>query len=311
MAKKNKKNRLGVTEVNFIALVLALIFITVGSKVQKRDFFNGILINEFIFILLPGIVLLRKSDVKKVLKLNKLPRIDWLRVVLITILFYPIVLLANGLFLTFLSNTYELKDFSLDMLQHNRSIFVYIFYMGLVPCICEEVFFRGALLNAYEQYGNWFAIFCSAAVFAIFHFDPQNLLAPFMLGILFAVVMEASGSLYAAMIAHFTNNVLGILGAKYFNGTIFNFLKGTRLVWEVGSVQFFTIIVLILLSALSLFLIIRLYNGMRKNAIRDGSIQEMKLKYKFDIMSFWPIFVMVIVYFIYLRLNYNVKGIFL
>lgn len=311
MAKKNKKNRLGVTEVNFIALILAIIFITAGSKIQSMDFFKGILINELIFILLPGIALLRKSDIKKVLKLNKLPPVDWLRVILITILFYPVVLLANGLFLTFLSNIIELKDFSLDMLQHNGSIFVYIFYMGIVPCICEEVFFRGALINAYEQYGNWFAIICSAAVFAFFHFDPQNVIAPFMLGILFAVVMEGSGSLYAAMIAHFTNNVLGILGAKYFNGAIFNFLKGTRLVWEVGSVQFFTIIVLILISAFSLFVIVKLYKGIRKNAIRDGSIQEMKFKYKFDIMSFWPIFVMIIVYIIYLRLNFNMRGILL
>lgn len=308
MRKKYKIQRLGVTEVNFIALVLGLIFISVGSLIQRIDFFNGLMVNEFIIILFPAIVLLRRSNVKKVLKLNRLSMLDTARVILIVILFYPLVLLCNGLFLSFLSQFYELKDFSLQVMQHEKSLLTYIFYMAFIPCICEEVFFRGALMNAYEHYGPKFAVLCSAFIFALFHFDPQNLMAPFMLGILFGMVMEASSSLYAAFVAHFTNNVLAILAAKYGNGAIFDFLKSTRAAWEVGSIQFFTIIILVFLSGFSIFLIVKLYKAIKKDSNKDLAIQEMKFKYEFDIVSFWPILIMIIVYIFYLKMNFAIRG---
>ncbi|HAS74892.1 MAG TPA: hypothetical protein DCS67_12175, partial [Clostridiales bacterium UBA8960] len=68
-----------------------------------------------------------------------------------------------------------------------------------------------AILNAYEsELGKkWGAIF-SGLLFGIFHFNPQNLLGPILLGIFFSYLVQLTGSLFAAIVAHITNNGIAV-----------------------------------------------------------------------------------------------------
>jgi hypothetical protein len=77
--------------------------------------------------------------------------------------------------------------------------------------ICEEIFFRGVILNGYEsEVGlKWGAIF-SGLLFGIFHFNPQNFFGPIILGIVFSYLVQLTGSIVAGIVAHMANNGIAV-----------------------------------------------------------------------------------------------------
>ncbi|MBP2025471.1 type II CAAX endopeptidase family protein [Peptoniphilus stercorisuis] len=301
--KKFKKNNLNVLSVNTLTLVLSIFFLTIGYFIQSKDFFKGTFINEVFIILIPALLLSRTGKLTEVLRIKKLSLKNFLRVILIVVLSYPIILLLNGLFLNILSNFIELKNFSMDILLEEEPILQYFFFLCVVPAICEEIFFRGALINSYDIYGSKFAIFMSSLVFALFHFDIQNFIAPFLLGILFGNLLELTGSLFAVILGHFINNVLGIITSKYLNDQIFAYLKDTNMAQDIGSLQLYIIIVLIIASIISGILLRKIFvrmNRERKRRIaKSGNKKRIREIESIDFFNFVPIVALVILYFIY------------
>ena len=206
----------------------------------------------------------------------------------------------NGIFLSLLSNFIEYKNFPMEIMLQNVPIFNYLIFMCLVPAICEEIFFRGTLVNAYNVYGEKFAIVVSALVFALFHFDIQNFIAPFLLGLLFATVIEYTGSILPSIVAHFVNNIIAVFTARYVNERLFEFLRRTKLSREIGSLELSIIILLILISILSVILIRVILKNLKKER---ESRENVRIRYRdvegIDLFNFVPIIALVILYFVY------------
>ncbi|MBU5669805.1 CPBP family intramembrane metalloprotease [Peptoniphilus sp. MSJ-1] len=293
-----KKKNLNVMSVNTLTLILAIIFLTIGFNIQEKYSFWGTFITEIFIVLIPALVISSTGNIKEILKIKKTPAINVLKTVIVTILAYPVILLLNGIFLSLLRNFIEYKNFPMEVMLQNVSLVNYLIFMCFVPAICEEVFFRATLTNAYNVYGVKFSIVCSAVVFALFHFDIQNFVAPFFLGLLFSTLIELTGSIYPAIIAHFINNVIAVLSARYVNQRVFDFLWQTRLSREIGSLQLFIIIILFVISIVSIILIRMIFNSMKNNIT-----EEVKIRYRdvegIDLFNFVPIIALVILYFIY------------
>ena len=79
-----------------------------------------------------------------------------------------------------------------------------------VPALCEELLCRGLVLREYENYGRRFAIIASAAAFALLHNSMQNLVFTLLLGLVLALIVTRTGSVYPAMIFHFAVNFFSI-----------------------------------------------------------------------------------------------------
>ena len=237
------------------------------------------------------------------LRIKKISFKEIIRTILIVILVYPIILLLNGIFLTILSNFIELNNFSMDILLTEKGIIRYLIFLCVVPAICEEIFFRGALINSYEVYGSRFAIVMSSLVFALFHFDIQNFIAPFLLGILFGNILELTGSLFSVILGHFVNNLLGIVAAKYLNDSIFTYLKKTNIAQDIGSLQLYIILVLILVSVVSAFLLRKFFIKMNREKKRRIMLSGKKIRSRdiesLDFFNFVPILALIVLYFIY------------
>lgn len=293
-----KKKNLNVMSVNTLTLILAIIFLTIGFNIQEKYSFWGTFITEIFIVLIPALVISSTGNIKEILKIKKTPAINILKTVIVTVLAYPVILLLNGIFLSLLRNFIEYKNFPMEVMLQNVSLVNYLIFMCFVPAICEEVFFRATLTNAYNVYGVKFSIVCSAVVFALFHFDIQNFVAPFFLGLLFSTLIELTGSIYPAIIAHFINNVIAVLSARYVNQRVFDFLWQTRLSREIGSLQLLIIIILFVISIVSIILIRMIFNSMKKNIT-----EEVKIRYRdvegIDLFNFVPIIALVILYFIY------------
>ena len=116
--------------------------------------------------------------------------------------------------------------------------------LSILPAVLEELFFRGVMVAEYERRGSFRAVFMSALLFALCHFDLHNLPVYLFSGALLALVLFATDSLFATIILHVCYNVLSLFGQRYLNA----FYDLT------GSVELFLfLLILVFLVALILF----------------------------------------------------------
>ena len=94
-----------------------------------------------------------------------------------------------------------------------------VFLLGLLPAIGEELIFRGVVLNGLrKRFSPPVAVILSSCLFALMHGNLQQLLYPFILGMVMAWIVVRTGSIVISMVVHFVNNFIAIL---------FEYLKNT------------------------------------------------------------------------------------
>lgn len=88
-----------------------------------------------------------------------------------------------------------------------------ILYIAVIPAILEELFFRGAVLTTLNggRKRTISALLISSALFALVHGSYYYILSNFFAGMVFALVVYTTNSVYVAMAAHFLNNSLSYL----------------------------------------------------------------------------------------------------
>jgi uncharacterized protein len=79
---------------------------------------------------------------------------------------------------------------------------------GLVVPFAEELLYRGVVYSALRRYGPLIAVLGSAALFGIAHGLSVVTVAAVFIGVVNAVLVERSGSIWPAVIIHAVNNTL-------------------------------------------------------------------------------------------------------
>lgn len=83
---------------------------------------------------------------------------------------------------------------------------------SILSPIMEELVFRGIVFgNLRKITGTGTAIFLSAFLFGIVHFNIVQFIYAFLLGIVLALFMYKSGHMYAAMVGHIAANAFAVL----------------------------------------------------------------------------------------------------
>lgn len=207
-----KNNRNHILEVNFLYLFLGLLLFFGGSIVQSREIYSGLIITEYIIILLPNLIYLKSKglDLKKSLKLNKISLKQALYTILIVIFSYPVAIFLNTLVITILGFFGEITPSTVPIPENPGLYFISIFVIALSPGICEEIMFRGTIMNAYDNIGKKKAIFFSAILFGLFHLNLQNLVGPIFLGLIFGIIVYKTNSIYSSILAHTINNSIAM-----------------------------------------------------------------------------------------------------
>lgn len=91
---------------------------------------------------------------------------------------------------------------------------VALFVGGVLPAICEEMAFRGYLQGALQPLGPRAAVLLTGLLFGAMHLSLVRLIPLTVLGVVFSVAVQRTGSLYSSMIMHFVNNATA-LGLTY------------------------------------------------------------------------------------------------
>ena len=117
-------------------------------------------------------------------------------------------------------------------------MFINLFVMAFLPAMCEEMLFRGWLQRILVARVNYHvAIWVVAFVFSAIHFQFYGFVPRMLIGAALGYLFCYTGSLWAPIIAHFTNNAMAVITAflSYNGYTSIDFdLIGTGDTWYLS-----------------------------------------------------------------------------
>ena len=223
-------------------LLLISKFIDVALLNRDNEYMSVIILQMMIFLLPASLwCMLKGEKYIKNLRFN-LPKGETIFLIVAA----AVVMMTGGILLAVvfhgldgLSNNFSLygtfvskRDGSLG-----NTLYLVLSY-ALLPAVCEEFLFRGILCHEYENKGVFRAIILSSLFFALLHFNLQNLIVYFFCGVVLALVLYATRSLWGAVVAHFLYNIFGVFGQPYI-ATLYKLTKDSRLLIMIVGVLFF------------------------------------------------------------------------
>ncbi len=128
-------------------------------------------------------------------------------IVICTYLMYPLIVVLNAVSMLF-SNSGTASV--MEMMQ-GQSLILNVLFMALLPACVEEFMFRGVLFQTYRKSKMLPAILLSGFLFGCMHLNLNQFIYAFALGVYLAFLVEATGSIFSSMIAHFTLNFTSVM----------------------------------------------------------------------------------------------------
>ena len=95
---------------------------------------------------------------------------------------------------------------------YQTGLFLQFAVIGVIGPICEELVFRGLVFRRARDYvGFWPAAIVSGLAFGIYHMNVTQGVFAAIMGIVFAMIYEHYGTIWASITAHIANNVMATL----------------------------------------------------------------------------------------------------
>lgn len=159
------------------------------------------------FVLVPAAVyLLRRPETRAAARLNPLPLVPTLAVILLGLLsvYAASALAALWQLLTDALGLPAIGE--APVIRNPRELTLAIVIMAALPAACEELLFRGLVMPAWESRGTYFAIGVSGAMFALLHGNITGLPAYLLVGAVSGYLVFALDTLYAGIVYHTVYN---------------------------------------------------------------------------------------------------------
>lgn len=96
------------------------------------------------------------------------------------------------------------------------NLMVQVIGFGLIVPVVEELLFRGLFYERLREFlPRYYAIFCTAAVFALYHGNPIQMIYAFPMALLLQMFYELDSSLTAPVLFHMGANLIAVLVEKF------------------------------------------------------------------------------------------------
>ena len=120
-------------------------------------------------------------------------------------------LVANYI-VSFLSNFgIGTPDFSNTVDGSTQSVLINLLSTAILPGVCEELVFRGYILQALRRYGDGFAITASAVLFGLLHRNVLQIPFALIMGLICGYVVVQTRNIWIAITIHTLNNAMAVL----------------------------------------------------------------------------------------------------
>lgn len=267
-----------------------------------------LVMNHIIIFIVPAItyIVIAKANTKNILKLNKLKFKDILIAIVMAIVAQPIMV-----FLSYLSSLFFTNDVSFFMEStKNYPTWLMLIVVAVTPAITEEITMRGIVLSGYNYKNSNVAAIMTGFMFGLMHLNPQQFLYAFAVGIIFAYMVRATGSIFISMITHFMINGTQLLMQRV---TSVNVSK-EELMSQMEAMQNLSLyekliplgiyFIFTLMSILVIRYLLRVLEKRNMNIFIDDLRVETKIEYKHENPVNIPFILSVVVYILYIIYRY-------
>ncbi len=203
-----------VKSVNRVFLATVLISI-LGSYINSwilgyTDNYFIVLLMSQIILIIPSLIYLitQKVKVAQAIRFHKIKLSNIILIIIFAYLISPLMNLINAISMLYVQN--DTTDFMNNIVSNNGFILSLVM-VALIPCILEEAVYRGIFYNEYSKVNALKGIFLSGFLFGIIHGNLNQFSYAFAMGIVFALLIEATDSILATMIVHFFINGTSVL----------------------------------------------------------------------------------------------------
>ncbi len=199
----------------FLAITLAHVFLIAGLYAYAYwigpvaiPIIPNLLISQAI-IFVPALLFLifSKENILSFLGFHKIKISTVFMIILFTFLMMPATTVINAISMLFVDNT--VAQMSVSVIE--MPMLVMVLFMGVLGPVSEEIVCRGAMLNGYKRSTNTFrAILASAILFGVMHMNINQAAYAIFLGLVMAVLVEATGSIWGSIVFHMTVNTWNV-----------------------------------------------------------------------------------------------------
>lgn len=197
--------------------VSAVLVLTVGVSVQALSAPVGLTLTELLLILAPAVVFVRRKElpVAEALRWRPIPLADGVVAFAVGVTGAGVAAGILALSEPLLGEMPPSPGLEAHSLPHLLAIHL---YGTLLPAVCEESLFRGAIQGVLRRRGRRWAVGVTALLFALFHLSPWAFAPALFLGVVFGTLVVRSGSTLSAILAHAGNNTVAITLAWLYRG---------------------------------------------------------------------------------------------
>ncbi len=258
--------------------LVAIVFVLGYTGILQNDILTSFLIQIIVMFAIPMFMytILMKKNFKETLTDCGLKKISG-KMILISILLGVVLYFINS----FVADAFYgiISLFGYESLGSGTITLSYKTLLKefvlscILPGFCEEFLHRGIMLHSQKKHRNTkFCLIISSILFGLTHLNIRQFFYATILGFLMGYVSLVADSIIPSIIIHFMNNFL----SNYF-------VYGTYLNWPVAKfVNFITNIfmsnmfIFIVSSAVSVILLLLLFNYLVKVLMRERAQKEIK-----------------------------------
>lgn len=191
----------------FLATVLitfAGIIINPWVYDRTNNIISALIVSQLLLII-PSVIYLIKSKegLSQAIGFHKISVGNVVLLVILTFLIMPLMGLINSISMLFVRND---TTAVIDNLIGKNGFLISLIMVAVVPCLFEESVYRGVLFQNYRKVNPLKGIFISGLLFGLIHQNFNQFSYAFVLGMIFALIIEATGSILSTMIVHFIIN---------------------------------------------------------------------------------------------------------
>lgn len=196
-------NRIKTVNIVFLITVLISIAGSFGAMLVPDGV--PLLIYSQVLLVCPAVLylLLSKQSPIEALRIHKIKFVVIILLIILTFLLMPLLTFVNALSMLFFTNSIS---GTISDIASTTPFFISLTTIAFVPCILEESVYRGIFYNEYRKVSVLKGIVLSGLLFGLLHMNFNQFLYAFLMGIIFALVIEATDSIVSTMIMHFAIN---------------------------------------------------------------------------------------------------------
>ena len=197
-------------------LVSLMLVVTVGTAMQACSYLWGQVLTEIALVFVPAVlyVKLKQVPISQSLRWRPITIGLILRSIVLGITAWGVAMLIylpTSKMVGWILGPDPLANYLVKTLPKTMPEIVIAFLViSILPGLCEETLFRGAIQGTFEKKGAYIGILLTAILFAVYHLNPWSFLPAIVLGALFGFLTVRTNSIVPAMLCHAFNNATAV-----------------------------------------------------------------------------------------------------